>query len=224
METSENINELAAALSKAQGKITGALKDSSNPFFKSKYADLASCWDACRQHLADNALSVIQTAEYAEGAGVSVTTMLAHGSGQWVRGKLTMFPKDNGPQAFGSALTYARRYALAAIVGVAQIDDDAEAGSGRDLLNGLPRFDPRGEGHKKQDLAKAQEYADRFRGALTAKPEPNKTLVVELNNECNADSDFYIAVSTFLTPPQRESIKKIIREDHAVRNGKETRQ
>ena len=60
MQTSEQINELAAALAKAQGEITGALKDSANPFFKSKYADLASCWDACRGPLSRNGLSVIQ--------------------------------------------------------------------------------------------------------------------------------------------------------------------
>ena len=63
---SDNIAELAAALSKAQGEITGALKDSSNPFFKSKYADLASCWDACRKQLAANGLSVIQTTQMTE--------------------------------------------------------------------------------------------------------------------------------------------------------------
>ena len=63
MNQSESIAALAAALSKAQASITGALKDSANPFFKSKYADLASCWDACRKPLTDNGLAVIQTSE-----------------------------------------------------------------------------------------------------------------------------------------------------------------
>ena len=57
---SEQINELGAALAKAQGLIEGAKKDSANPFFKSKYADLASVWEACRKHLSDNGLSVTQ--------------------------------------------------------------------------------------------------------------------------------------------------------------------
>jgi hypothetical protein len=129
---SESIAALAAALSKAQAEITGALKDSSNLFFKSKYADLASCWDACRKQLAANNLAVIQTTEVTEGGTVLVTT-LAHSSGEWMRGTLPVVTKDNGPQAQGSGITYARRYALAAIVGLAQIDDDAEAAQGRKL-------------------------------------------------------------------------------------------
>ena len=101
METSEQINELAGALSKAQSKITGALKDSSNPFFKSKYADLASCWDACRAPLTECGLAVIQTTQDGE-SGTQVVTRLVHSSGQWVQGRLTLHPKDSGPQAVGS--------------------------------------------------------------------------------------------------------------------------
>ena len=127
---SESIAALAAALSKAQADITGALKDSSNPFFKSKYADLASCWDACRKQLAANGLAVIQTTNTTD-AGVVLVTTLAHSSGEWIRGVLPVVTKDNGPQAQGSGITYARRYALAAIVGLAQIDDDAEAAQAR---------------------------------------------------------------------------------------------
>lgn len=127
---SESIAALAAALSKAQASITGALKDSSNPFFKSKYADLASCWDACRKQLADNGLCVIQTTTHTD-AGVMLVTTLAHSSGEWIRGTLPVLTKDSGPQAQGSGITYARRYALAAIVGLAQIDDDAEAAQAR---------------------------------------------------------------------------------------------
>ena len=127
---SESIAALAAALSKAQADITGALKDSSNPFYKSRYADLASCWDACRKQLAANGLAVIQTTNTTD-AGVVLVTTLAHSSGEWIRGVLPVVTKDNGPQAQGSGITYARRYALAAIVGLAQIDDDAEAAQAR---------------------------------------------------------------------------------------------
>ena len=127
---SETIGALATALSKAQADITGALKDSSNPFFKSKYADLASCWDACRKQLAANGLAVIQTTDVTD-SGVVLVTTLAHSSGEWMRGVLPIVAKDSGPQAQGSGVTYARRYALAAIVGLAQIDDDAEAAQAR---------------------------------------------------------------------------------------------
>jgi hypothetical protein len=137
MNQSESIAALAAALSKAQADITGALKDSANPFFKSKYADLASCWDACRSQLAANNLAVIQTTEIGETGAVLVTT-LAHSSGEWMRGYLPILSKDAGPQGQGSGITYARRYALAAIVGLAQIDDDAEAAQAR----GKPEVKP----------------------------------------------------------------------------------
>jgi len=130
MNQSESIAALAAALSKAQALITGALKDSANPYFKSKYADLASCWDACRKPLTDNGLAVIQTIEVGEARAVLVTT-LCHSSGEWVKSYCPILTKDDSPQGQGSGITYARRYALAAIVGLAQIDDDAEAAQGR---------------------------------------------------------------------------------------------
>jgi len=141
MEMSEQINELAKALSVAQGQIKGALKDSNNPFFKSKYADLSSVWEACREQLSKNGLSVIQTTCDAPDKGVSVVTTLAHESGQWVRGHLTLEPKDKTPQGYGSAITYARRYALAAIVGVAPEDDDGNAAS-RELAP-VVKIDPK---------------------------------------------------------------------------------
>jgi hypothetical protein len=130
MHTSEQINELAAALAKAQGEIKGAAKDSANPFFKAKYADLASVWDACRVALTRNGLSVTQTAT-ADGARVSVETRLLHASGQWLGDTLTVTAKEDSPQAIGSAITYARRYGLAAITGVAPEDDDGEAAQAR---------------------------------------------------------------------------------------------
>jgi hypothetical protein len=131
---SETIGALAAALSKAQADITGALKDSSNPFFRSKYADLASCWDACRKQLAANNLCVIQITDLDDLTNQTVLkTILAHSSGEYVKSITPILTKDDSPQAQGSGITYARRYALAAIVGLAQIDDDAEAAQGRKL-------------------------------------------------------------------------------------------
>ena len=137
MNQSASIAALAAALSKAQASITGALKDSSNPFFKSRYADLASCWDACRKPLTDNGLAVIQTIETGETRAVLVTT-LCHESGEWVKSYCPILTKDDSPQGQGSGITYARRYALAAIVGLAQIDDDAEAAQGRNKVQQDP--------------------------------------------------------------------------------------
>lgn len=191
---SEHINELAAALSKAQAGITGALKDSANPFFKSKYADLASCWDACRKQLTDNGLSVIQTTEVQDGHVVVVTT-LAHSSGQWMRGVLPVKAKDDGAQAQGSGITYARRYALAAIVGLAQIDDDAEAAQGRN--NGT-------EG-KRPDTRKINEYGKRI---TEAAGKDNLEALNELVAECReAGDDFWSNVWTTLGAPIKNYIK-----------------
>jgi hypothetical protein len=191
---SREIDKLAGALAKAQAGITGALKDSANPFFKSKYADLASCWDACRKQLTENELSVIQTTEIKDGEVVVVTT-LAHSSGQWIRGILPVKVKDDGPQAQGSGITYARRYALAAIVGLAQIDDDAEAAQGRN--NGT-------EG-KRPDTRKVNEYAKRI---TEAAGKDNLSALSELVAECReAGDEFWSNVWTTLGAPVKNYIK-----------------
>ena len=128
MNASEDIKELAAALAKAQGRMDGAKKDSTNPHLKRKYADLASVWDACRVALSENGLSVTQLPSGGPET-VSVTTRLMHTSGQWIESELTLKPTQETPQGLGSAITYARRYALMAIVGVCADDDDGAAAS-----------------------------------------------------------------------------------------------
>lgn len=123
MQQSEQIAQLAAALSKAQGAMKPAKKDSSNPYFKSNYADLPAVWESARGALAANDLSVIQTTDFDVDAGYVITT-LAHKSGEWIRGRYRIKPTKDDPQAWGSAVTYARRYAFAAIVGVTAADED----------------------------------------------------------------------------------------------------
>ena len=130
MEHSEQLNELAPALAKAQGQMTGAAKSAANPFFKSKYADLASVWDACRQPFAENGLSLLQSPS-TDGVRVSLDTLLLHTSGQWIKGTVSVSAKEDSPQAVGSCITYLRRYALQSFAGVAPEDDDAEAAEGR---------------------------------------------------------------------------------------------
>lgn len=121
---SENIAALSAALSKAQGEVEGAIKGKDNAHFKSKYADLASVWEACRDALSTNGLAVIQSpGPLAEGR-MEMTTMLVHSSGEWVKGVLTIPLGKVDAHGYGSATTYARRFALAAFVGVAPEDDD----------------------------------------------------------------------------------------------------
>lgn len=131
MRTSESIAKLADALAKAQSAITHAAKDAKNPHFQSRYADLAAVWEACRTQLSANGIAVIQSPE-ADGNRVTVTTLLAHASGEWVQGALTLTARQADPQSVGSAITYGRRYGLASMVGVApDDDDDGEAAQGR---------------------------------------------------------------------------------------------
>ena len=130
MNKSESIAALAAALAKAQGAMKGAVKDSANPFFKSKYADLASVVEAIRAAFSANGLSYIQTVEPSDKDEVRVETILLHASGEWIScGVLSLPVSKADAQGYGSALTYARRYSLSAAVGVAPEDDDGNAAS-----------------------------------------------------------------------------------------------
>lgn len=128
---SEQLNELAGALSKAQGEITHAVKNAKNPFFKSSYADLAAIVDATRGPLSKNGLAVIQGPFTTRTGRVIVRTRIIHSSGQWIECAIDAEPKDLGPQAIGSVITYLRRYGLSSIAGVATEDDDGEAGEAR---------------------------------------------------------------------------------------------
>tara|TARA_R110002126_G_scaffold139322_1_gene284014 strand:+ start:2153 stop:2734 length:582 start_codon:yes stop_codon:yes gene_type:complete len=131
MNKSESIAGLAAALAKAQGAMKGAIKDSANPFFKSKYADLASVVEAIRAAFSANGLSYIQTVEPSDKDEVRVETTLLHSSGEWIScGVLALPVSKVDAQGYGSALTYCRRYSLSAAAGVStELDDDGNAAS-----------------------------------------------------------------------------------------------
>lgn len=205
METSEQINELAAALCKTQGSLSGAKKDSANPFFKSTYADLESVWTACREALAKNNLSVVQTIS-GGGDKVQVSTMLAHSSGQWIRDTMALTPKDSGPQAMGSCISYGRRYALAAMVGVYQTDDDAEIAQGR-------RSDAKGDYGKGIDPKVAAAKADEFRVAFELDVDEAEIAqaVFKVHERIANDEHLYTAVGEQLNAKERAAIKEYVR-------------
>ena len=131
MKHSDQINEIGTSLALAQRQMKGAKKDAANPFFKSKYADLASVSAACMDALNDQGIAVVQAPSTMPDGAVTVETMLLHKTGQWMSETVTGKPKDDGPQALGSVITYLRRYSLAAFAGVAPEDDDGEAAEGR---------------------------------------------------------------------------------------------
>jgi hypothetical protein len=121
------MKELFAALVKAQSEMGGAVKDSANPFFKSKYADLSSVMEAIRPAFAAHGLGFIQIVHDAEGAAC-IETIIIHESGQEFHcGKVSVPVSKNDAQGYGSAITYAKRYSLQAAVGVPSIDDDGNA-------------------------------------------------------------------------------------------------
>lgn len=126
MNQSEQINELASALAKAQPNIKPAKKDKSNPFFKSKYADFPTIWNACEKPLNDQGLAVVQALDFL-GNQLVLITKLMHTSGQWISSVAPILPVKNDPQAYGSAISYMKRYALAALVGVSVEDEDDDA-------------------------------------------------------------------------------------------------
>ena len=124
MEMSDSIAALSAALAKAQAEIGRAVKDSVNPAFKSKYADLASVWSAWQEVGPANGLAIVQLPGDCIQGVASLTTILSHSSGEYMRATMTLPVSKNDAQGVGSATTYLRRYALAAFVGIAPDDDD----------------------------------------------------------------------------------------------------
>ncbi len=124
MKTSAEISKLAPALLKAQMAITFAAKDAKNPHFKSTYADLESVIDAIKPALNQNGIMFIQSFSPSETGKLNLTTRLIHESGEWIEDELVMPLQKNDAQGYGSAATYSRRYALAAITGLYQADDD----------------------------------------------------------------------------------------------------
>src|SRR3990167_3162797 len=120
MTKSESIKNLATALKLFQGEVTAVKKGAVNPFFKSKYADLASIIEAVREPLADNKLSFSQFPTGENG----LTTILMHESGEFIEDTYFLKPVDAKPQSAGSCLTYARRYALSAVLGISTEEDD----------------------------------------------------------------------------------------------------
>ena len=187
MTRSESIGNLAAALAKAQGAMHGAVKDSRNPHFSSRYADLASVWDACRGALAANEIAVVQVPSTPEAGLVGMTTMLLHASGEWIQSDpMTVQVKDAGPQAVGSGNTYCRRYQLAAMVGVAPEDDDGEAAEARPVSQQTARPAPQAKPNYPPRVTPAPPKPVAPAGAGVVKRAAAAT-VDERGNPLNAD-------------------------------------
>lgn len=135
IETSADTAKLDAALAKAQGEIEAASKDKTNPAFKSRYADLTAVWGACRPALAKHGISLTQWPVHSDDGRLHIVTRIAHG-GEWIKAHFSIPVTKQDPQGYGSATTYAKRFTLAAALGVvADEDDDGNAASARPTSN-----------------------------------------------------------------------------------------
>lgn len=131
MKTSESTLKISAAFVKAQGEITGAIKDSNNPAFKSKYADFSSVTDAIRPAAAKHGLGFLQEGTMVPGNQLVLTTRIIHESGEWFESEMLMPFTKQDAHGLGSLMTYGKRYALSAFFGVsAEEDDDGNAATG----------------------------------------------------------------------------------------------
>lgn len=156
---SPTIGAIAAALAKAHGSFKQVLKSTENPYFKSKYADLAELIDATKEGLSANGLAVIQSPGEIVGNKVYLTTMLVHSSGEWFRDELGMPMAKADAQGAGSAITYARRYSYGGVLSIAgEPDDDANVATGKSekARESNDQYDQRTEDQKVVMPAQAQ--------------------------------------------------------------------
>ena len=122
---SKDIGKLASALAKAQSEMGSVAKSKTNPFYKSSYADISDCLNACLPALSKNGLAISQGNRFCNTTGYYITTRLIHNSGQWLKSEIRIpLTNKKDAQEIGSACTYGRRYGLTAMVGLAQVDDD----------------------------------------------------------------------------------------------------
>ena len=192
---SPELDKLATALVKAQASVKGAVKYSTNPHFKSQYDDVASIWEAWRKPRTENGLSVVQLPGWLDGR-TTLTTMLLHTSGQWISGTAESPISKADPQGVGSAITYLRRYALAAAASVAPEDDDGNAASQSEGWQSRAPANPDGEitlpgdetkwdGHGGQPLSKIPlDVLGKARKWLHDKdPKKNQLLIQAIDDE-----------------------------------------
>jgi len=139
MNQSESIKEIAGAICKAQAEMQGAKKGSANPFFKSKYADLGAVMAATKEALHNHGLSIVQFPIASDGK-CGVTTMIIHESGEFMSQDCLLACSKQDPQAYGSAITYARRYGWQAVCGIPSEDDDGNSASGPDPMEEKARM------------------------------------------------------------------------------------
>jgi hypothetical protein len=127
MKTSESIKQIAEALVSAQKEIRFAAKDSTNPHFKSKYANINSVIEAVKKPLNDNGIAILQSLSPSDDNKLHLTTRLLHSSGEWVEDTAVCPIQKQDPQGLGSAISYIRRYSISSLCALYADDDDGQS-------------------------------------------------------------------------------------------------
>jgi hypothetical protein len=156
MRTSDTLSALAPALVAAQADLANVHRDSKNPHFRSRFASLEAVRDATAGPLAAHGLVIVQGLASDDKGRVVCTTRLLHASGEWMESDFAVQPVKQDPQAYGSAATYARRYALMGMCGIAPTDDDGEAAQGRAAKSRTEPESPQ----QRQERIQSREEAD----------------------------------------------------------------
>lgn len=196
MRQSEFVDALQAALVVAQGAYPVVPKSATNPFFNSKYADLAACVEAAKPVNLANGLAVTQMPALVDGKPV-LTSRLIHESGQWMEDDMPLFMGKQDAQSLGSALTYARRYAFVAILGlVADEDDDGNAASAKPKRAKPAHDDPSPANSDPTDVGELVKRKGRLgavqRGALMAWAEEH-LMPLHPKDMSGEERDVYLA-------------------------------
>ena len=177
MQKSESIAKIAPAFLKAQKEIGAATKGSVNPFFHSKYADLGSIMEACKEKLNENGISVLQPVGKDE-TGTYVETILLHESGEFISDKTPVVAKtENDPQAYGSGISYSRRYSLQSMLFIPSEDDDAEVAMSRNAQSTFPSGVSKG--YSNEPTEQEKEKLNQYFTMIDKITKPNQAVEVE---------------------------------------------
>jgi hypothetical protein len=204
---SPGLRNLFTAMAKAQSQLGVALKNANNPFFKSKYAPLEEVWKACRKALTDNGIAVLQFPIHSEDGRLHLETMLCHSSGESISRTFSTPVKDQTPQGYGSAITYLRRFALAATVGVVADEDDDGATASGTVKTGIGVHKPT-DGVKldKVQSLKVENLVGTVIDCFSAGQEAEAFAAIE---GAGLDSDERVYLWSQLDSKQRSALKKI---------------
>ena len=209
MKTSESIKHICVALLAAQRKISFAAKDSTNPHFKSKYADLPTVIDAIKPALNEAGIVFMQSASPCPTGTLALTTRLIHESGEWIEDTATLPLQKNDPQGYGSAMSYARRYSLASIIGLYQDDDDGHAASQPVKEKPASAKPVSVDTFEKMD-SETQEYLRNVAMVVISMLAKNEAVeAYEYMESENLDADLKVGLWSLLDSKQRASIKQI---------------